>query len=613
VKRLSILVPLLAVAVLLGMQPVLGASPYGKFLPPDQAFQLNAQPRGQSIVLDWTIHDGYYLYRKHFKIKADSGKIGQTQFPPGEEENDPNFGKVEVYRREVRVAVPVRKVPSSGKLALTVVYQGCADAGLCYAPITKHVTVQMGGNQAALAGGGSTAGGAGAGGGGSAAAQSEQGHLASLVEHANPIWFVLVFFGLGVLLAFTPCVLPMVPILAGILGKSGERGGARRGFVLSLVYVLAMAVVYTAAGVAAGFIGVGLQGFFQTPWIIGLIAAVFVALALSLFGLYELRLPAGVTARLTAASGRTRGGSFAGAAGMGVVAALVVSPCVAAPIAGALIAIGQAGVPARGGLALAALSLGMGAPLVVYGTVAGRFLPRAGRWMMVIERLLGVAMLAYAAWLLGRVLPAPVVLVLYGAIGLLTAVMLGVFKRPLVRREHGFIRGAGLVAGLAGLVLIVGGAGGGTNPLLPFAGLRAMPPAEAMTLEHHPVESVAALRTQLARASAADQPVMVDFYADWCTSCVEMEHTTLRNAKVRSALRKFRILRVDVTANTHAERALLKRFDLYGPPAYLFFGRNGRHLTGANVVGFMRSAPFLNRLRRALNTASPERAKADGA
>ncbi|MGH8273778.1 MAG: protein-disulfide reductase DsbD, partial [Gammaproteobacteria bacterium] len=585
-KRLFLL-GLLATLAATTVPVAMATSAYGKFLPPDQAFQLQARTMPNAILLDWRIADGYYLYRKKFKIVATHGTVGKAYFPPGETKNDPNFGRSEVYRREVRVTLPYKQIPADGRVALTVTYQGCADAGLCYPPITKHLNIMVTPPAKQATGGGSTASG-GAGGGpvaGSGSAQSAQGHLANLVEHANPFWFFVVFFALGVLLAFTPCVLPMVPILAGILGKD-RSGSARRGFALSLVYVLAMAVVYTAAGVAAGFVGTGLQGFFQTSWIIALFAAIFVVLALSLFGLYELRLPAAITNRLSAASGRTNGASWAGAAGMGALAALIVSPCIAAPIAGALVVIGQAGEPTRGGIALAALALGMGAPLVVYGTVAGRLLPKAGRWMTLIERLLGIAMLAYAAWLLGRILPAPVILVLWGAIGLLAALVLGVFKRPMLVRDHGLTRGAGVVAGLAGLVLIAGGVAGGTNPLAPFAGLRAMPQAEAMALPYTPVQSVAALKTQLAQASAVGRPVMVAFSADWCTSCLEMDHKTLHNPAVRRALARMTLLKVDVTDNTPAERQLLKHFGLYGPPAYLFFDRCGRRLNAQEVVGF---------------------------
>jgi thiol:disulfide interchange protein DsbD len=633
VKRLLVLGILAALAIAVVPQVSLAgsqgkflssgqaSSAYGRFLPPDEAFRLSAHPRSKSIVLDWKIHDGYYLYRSRFKVQAGQGRIGKAQFPPGVMENDPNFGRVEIYRREVRAAVPVRKIPSDGKIPLTVTYQGCAARGICYPPITRHVTVNLHPNAGAAGGGGSAATGAGTGGaaaaGGSASsgsagggagsagvAQSQQGHLASLVEHANPFWFFVVFFALGVLLSFTPCVLPMVPILAGVLGKNREKGGAKRGFLLSLTYVLAMAAIYTGAGVAAGYVGVGLQGFFQTPWIIALLAAVFVALALSLFGVYEFRLPVAVTNRLGAVSSRRAGATFYGAAGMGALAALVVSPCVAAPIAGALIAIGQAGVPARGGIALAALSLGMGAPLLVYGTVAGRLLPKAGPWMIAVERVLGIAMLAYAVWLLGRVIPAPVTLILWGATGLLGAYLLGVFKRPVLARGRGWARGAGLLAGLAGLALIIGGAGGGTSPFAPFAGLRAAPQTEVVALNYHSVNSVAALKTQLAKASAAGQPVMVEFRADWCTDCLQMEHTTLRQPAVRHALSKMRLLQVDVTQNTAAERKLLKQFGLYGPPAYIFFNRSGRPLQAQDVVGYLAADAFLPHLYAVLQETS---------
>ncbi len=592
----------------------LAAGSYGKFLPPDQAFRLQARTMPNAILLDWRIADGYYLYRKKFKIVATSGTVGKPYFPPGDVKNDPNFGRVEVYRRELRVTLPWKRVPANGRIDLSVTYQGCADAGLCYPPITKHLSVMVHPAKAAAGAGllANAAGGPPGAGPGTAAGppQSAQGRLASLAENANPFWFAAVFFVLGLILAFTPCCLPMIPILAGILGKDRTEG-ARRGFALSLVYVVAMALVYTGAGVAAGFAGTGLQGFFQTPWIIALFAAIFVALSLSLFGLYELRLPASITNRLSAASSRRNGSSWWGAAGMGALSALIVSPCVAAPIAGALVVIGQAGEPLRGGVALAALALGMGTPLVVYGTVAGRLIPKAGRWMTLIERLLGIAMLAYAVWLLGRVIPAPVVLVLWGVVGVLTAVMLGVFKRPFFGSGQGFVRGASVVAGLAGLVLIVAGAVGGTSPLAPFSSLRAMPQAEAMPLIYQPVQSVAALKAQLSRAAAAGRPVMVDVTADWCTSCLEMEHTTFKNPRVRQALAKLTLLKVDVTDNTPAERRLLKHLGLYGPPDFIFYDRCGRRLKAQEVVGYLSTEDFLPHVHAALQGVAAAKAVAD--
>ncbi|MDN5865280.1 MAG: protein-disulfide reductase DsbD [Gammaproteobacteria bacterium] len=598
-KRLSAMGTVLVLALSTLAGSALGASPFGKYLPPDQAFQLKASAAPDAIYLNWQIADGYYLYRDRFKFAAGSGAIGQAQFPPGKVKNDPNFGRVEVYRHALQVRLPVTSAPANGKVELAVTYQGCADAGLCYAPITKHLSVAIPAKKAAA--GALSAAGSGGPGGGATTVVNEQSHLADLVTHANPAWFVLVFFGLGVLLAFTPCVLPMVPILAGVLG--GERGmGTRRGFFLSSIYVLAMAAVYTAAGVAAGFAGTGLQGFFQAPWVIALFVAIFVALSLSMFGLYELRLPASVTQRVSALSGR-QGGGWLGAAVMGALAALIVSPCVAAPLAGALIAIGQMGEPTRGGLALAALALGMGAPLVVYGTVAGRLLPRAGRWMTIIERLLGIILLAYAVWLLGRIVPAPVTLVLWGGVGLLAAFFLGLFNRPWLARSGSLARGAGAVAGVCGTVLIVGGLAGGTSPLAPFAGLHGASRAEATALDYRPVASLDALKAELASASRIGQPVMVDFYADWCTSCLEMEHKTLSTVAVRNALGGFRVLRVDVTENTRDDRALLHYFGLYGPPAYLFYDRQGQRLKKASVVGFMDTEPFLERLELALNAS----------
>ncbi len=578
-KRLLPIALLAALAAAM-FAPSAGA---GRFLPPDQAFHLDARAASGAILLDWRIAEGYYLYQDRFKITAERGTIGSVSFPPGEVKDDPNFGRVTVYRGRVRLKVPVKQIPLDGRMTLSATYQGCADAGLCYAPITRHISLMLPAAAAPAVGsppGGGTV---------ASSSASEQGRLAGLIEHANPAWVVLVFFVLGVLLAFTPCVLPMVPILAGVLG--GNRGvGTHRGFALSLVYVLAMAAVYTAAGVAAGFAGTGLQGFFQVPWVIALFAAVFVALALSLFGLYELRLPAALTNRLTLMSGRGGGGGgWAGAAFMGALSALIVSPCVAAPLAGALVVIGQGGEPLRGGIALAALALGMGAPLVVYGTIAGRLLPKAGRWMTLIERLLGVAMLAYAVWLLGRVIPAPVTLILWGVIGLVAAVFLGFFGGLL-------FRGAGLIAGVCGLVLIVGGAAGSGNPLAPFAGFRA----SSRQPVWQTVTSLAGLQSQLESARAAGRPVMLDFYADWCTACLDMEHTTFRAPTVAAALRQARVLRVDVTANTPAERALLKRFDLYGPPAYLFFDRCGRRLPAQDVVGYLDADRFLTHVRAAL-------------
>ncbi len=589
--------------------PAFASGNYGRFLPPDQAFMFSSEAVPGAVELHWKIADHYYLYKRQFKVMPGSGGLGKVDFPQGDVKNDPNFGKVVVYHHQVTLRVPVIQLPASGPVQFKVVYQGCAESGLCYAPLTRKVSLQVPPGSAAPAASGRQSTGAGRSGEVGASA-SEQSRLAGLIQHANPFWFVVVFFGLGVLLSFTPCVLPMIPILAGIIGGESENISTRRGMTLSLVYVLSMALVYTGLGVAAGFAGTGLQGLFQAPWLIGLFAAVFVLLAGGLFGFYELRLPSGLTNRMAALSGRQRGGTWIGVVFMGALSALIVSPCVAAPLAGALIVIGQAGEPVRGGIALFALALGMGAPLVIYGTFAGRFLPRAGNWMTAIQRLLGVAMLAYAVWLLSRIIPAPLTLVLYGLVGLVAAVFLGLFGRfpEDAGAASRLTRALAVAVFVWALALLVGGAAGGRDPLRPLAPLTGMSTGrraavEVSSLNYQRVTSMDGLQMALANAARQSRPVMVDFYADWCTSCLEMEHTTLRDPQIRSALGHFRLLKVDVTEDTPDGRALMKHYGLYGPPAYIFYDAQGRRLQGDTVVGFEKVAPFMRHVQKALPPA----------
>ncbi len=583
--------------------PAYAGGNYGRFLPPDQAFMFSSKAVPGAVELHWKIADGYYLYKRQFKIMPGAGGLGKVDFPQGEVKNDPNFGKVVVYHHQVTLRVPVTQLPASGPVQFKVVYQGCAESGLCYAPMHRAVSLHV----PPVAASGVSSSNPGPG---TSTSVSEQSRLAGLVQHANPFWFIVVFFGLGVLLSFTPCVLPMIPILAGIIGGEGDNISTRRGMTLSFVYVLSMALVYTGLGVAAGFAGTGLQGLFQAPWIIGLFAAIFVLLSGGLFGFYELRLPSGLTNRISALSGRQRGGTWIGVVFMGALSALIVSPCVAAPLAGALIVIGQVGEPVRGGIALFALALGMGAPLVIYGTFAGRLLPRAGNWMTAIQRLLGIAMLAYAVWLLSRIVPAALTLVLYGLVGLAAAVFLGLFER--LQEEAGAGRRLGKALAVAvlfwALALLVGGAAGGRDPLrplAPFTGVATGRQAGVETpgLNYQQVTSVDGLQMALANAARQGQPVMVDFYADWCTSCLEMEHTTLRDPQVRSALRQFRLIKVDVTEDTPDGRALMKHYGLYGPPAYIFYDARGRKLQGDTVVGVEKVAPFMRHVQRALSTS----------
>lgn len=562
---------------------------HGRFLPPNKAYQFHAHAYPGAIRLNWIIAPKYYLYRDRFKIQAKSGKIGSVHFPAATIRDEPGLGNVPVYYRHVVLIAPV---VSGNVVDLEVTYQGCAEAGLCYAPITRNVRLYV--TPSAKRSRSESAGQSIAG----------SGRLARMVESSNPFAFMAIFFGLGVLLAFTPCVLPMVPILAGIIGGEAGAMSTRRGFLLSLSYVLAMALVYTAAGLAAGFLGSGLQAYFQAPWVIAIFAAVFVFLALSLLGVYQLRLPSGWLNKVNDVSTKQKGGTILGAALMGGLAALIVSPCVAAPLAGALVVIGKVGDPIRGGLALFALSLGMGVPLLAFGTITARFLPQSGRWLEYIERAFGVALLAFAVWLLGRILPPPVLLVLWGICGILLAVFWGVFERldaSSTPRDR-VIKGLGLTAFIYALVLVVGGSAGAGSPLEPLSPFVAKITPRTQSEEHlayRAVNSLSSLKAALARAQQRRRPVMVDFYATWCTSCVEMAHTTLRSRAVTAWLQKFDVLRVDVTENSASQRQLLKFFGFYGPPGFAFYDRYGNKLTNDFVVGYEGPAAFVRHLKRA--------------
>jgi thiol:disulfide interchange protein DsbD len=416
---------------------------------------------------------------------------------------------------------------------------------------------------------------------------------------------VPLFFGFGLLLAFTPCVFPMIPILSGIIAGQGPSITARKAFVLSLVYVLAMALTYSVAGVLAGLFGANLQAAFQNPWILGLFALVFVALALSMFGFYELQLPSSLQTRLAEISNRQAGGSLVGVAIMGLLSALIVGPCVAPPLAGALIFIGQTGNAVLGGIALFALSLGMGAPLIAIGTSAGELLPRAGAWMDAVKAVFGVAMLAVAILLLERILPPAIAMLLWSLLLIGSAVFLGALQDlpPEAGGWRKLWKGLGFVLLTYGVLMLVGAASGGKDTVLPLRGL-ALTGASGATAPHalfRHVKSAADLDRELAAASATGKPVMLDFYADWCVTCKEMERYTFSDPAVVARMSRFVLLQADVTANDEQDQALMReRFGIPGPPAILFFDAQGRERQGYRVIGFMSAEEFAAHLRRAL-------------
>ena len=599
----------------------LGGAGGGEFLEPDKAFRFSTRVAGpDTVVAHWKIADKYYLYRSKFKFSLADAKgvtLGAVDLPQGQTKDDEFLGRVQVFHHRAEARLPLNRTESGPTTVdLKVTYQGCAEAGICYPPMHKTVALKL---PAAGGGGGGAAGTtrtppepAGASGQTPATPAppvSEQDRLAQLLT-TSPLWLSLgIFFGLGVGLAFTPCVFPMIPILSSIVVGQGERITTLRAFTLSVVYVLAMAVTYTAAGVLVAEAGQNIQAMFQNPWILSSFAALFVVLSLSMFGFYDLQMPGFLQSKLSEISNRQQGGTLIGVAIMGFLSALIVGPCVAAPLAGALLVIGQTGDAVLGGSALFALSLGMGVPLLVVGTGAGQLLPRAGDWMKPIKAVFGVLLLAVAIWMLERILPGPVTMILWAALLMVSSIFMGALDSlgPDATGWRRFWKGTGLVMLIYGGVLLIGATAGGSDPFQPlhrFA-VTSGPGAQASAsetgghLDFRRVKSVADVRQAVAATARQNRPAMLDFYADWCVSCKEMEKYTFSKPQVRKALDNAVLLQADVTDNTVADKALLKHFGLIGPPSILFFGPDGQERRGYRVVGFMNASKFAAHVEKA--------------
>jgi thioredoxin:protein disulfide reductase len=577
------------------------------FLPPDQAFQFQATADGPSQVrLSWVITKGYYLYRDRIKVTTPEGQqasLGAPTFPEGVVKSDEYFGKQVIYHEALVVLVPVtRNGASPGDLKLHVTYQGCAEAGLCYPPQSHDVSLQMPGGAGTSSNGTASAGSTTST---ATAYVSQQDRLTELLRYGSLLKVLLYFFGSGLVLAFTPCVLPMVPILSGLIVGQGERVTTSRAFFLSLTYVLGMAITYTVTGALFAAAGKQVQAVFQQPWIIGLFAALFVAMALSMFGLYTVQMPSFIQTRVSEISNRQKSGSFGGVAFMGVLSALIVTTCVGPVLVAALVVIGRTGDIVRGASALFAMGLGMGAPLLVVGSSAGRWLPRAGAWMDAVKRLFGAMMLALAAWMLDRIVPARWSLLLFAVPAVVAAAVLWSFV-PARRggAAGGFrpslwiARTASVLVGAYALSLVIGTSRGSDDLLNPL-GARSASADEPTFIR---VLSLADLQREVRTAAAAHQPVMLDFYAEWCTSCKEMQRFTFTDPQVRDALKSVRLLRADVTANNADDQALLHQFQIYGPPTIAFYDGTGQEHHEYRVVGYMKAAEFATLLRQALAT-----------
>jgi len=607
-----------------------------KFLHPDAAFRMEASARNPGLaIVRWSIEPGYYLYAKRVEVHLPEGSppgtsIAGLDLPAGETQEDPYFGRVEVYRFDAMASVRLAHADSPpSALALDVVYQGCADAGLCYPPIRKAVALRLDGAAPGSPTGGSAAP-AGilstslpdfpAGSPPADAALSETDRIAWRLATGGLGASAVAFFGFGVLLSLTPCIFPMIPILSSILvaggagGTGGAGGGATRGrargLALSLAYVSGSALAWAAIGGVAGLLGANVQIALQSPWAIGAVSVAFVALALSMFGLYSFELPSGWVTRATGWTNRAgRGGGYAGAAAMGVVSALVVAPCVAAPMAGAVLYIGQAGDAVRGSLALAAMGYGMGVPLLALGASSSRLLPRAGPWMDSLQRAAGVVLLGVAAYLLERVLPSAAALAAWAVVAASACVVLAWAAWKPLRHGARYAVGAGaFAAAVYAAVLVVGASTGARDPLHPLAGLWSpmAPGAGPGALEFTAIKGLdgpGGLEAALARAEAAGRYVMLDFYADWCVSCKELEESTFRDPRVLAALGGVRVLRADVTAYDAADQALMKRLGILGPPAILFFGPDRVERRRYRTVGFKDAADFTKRVSGATSAA----------
>jgi thiol:disulfide interchange protein DsbD len=561
-----------------------------EFLDPAVAFKPSLRALdGQTIEVRYEIAKGYYLYRDKFRFAVDGETVALSTptYPKGKEKNDDTFGKVEVYYKTVAIRLPVERT-SSGPLSLNLklTSQGCADAGICYPPQTQTASITLP-DPATTPSAGINAADEG----------DESSQIADTLKHAG-FWANLAFFFLaGLGLSLTPCVFPMIPILSGIIAGQGHKASHARGFALSLAYVLGMALTYAAAGVAAGMTGTLVSAALQNPWVLGSFALVFVVLSFSMFGFYELQLPIALQSKLSEESGHLQGGRGLGVFLMGALSALIVGPCVAAPLAGALLYIGQTGDAVLGGSALFVMALGMGAPLIAVGTAGGSLLPKTGPWMEGVKKAFGVLLLATAVWLVSPVLPPVVPMLAWATLLIIPAIYLHALDPLPAQARNGqrFWKGVGIIMLLSGAALLIGALAGNRDPLQPLAGLRGNAvAAESPKLPFEKIRSIAELDARLA---AVDRPVMLDFYADWCVSCKEMEKFTFSDADVQAKLAGFTLLKADVTANNADDKALLARFGLFGPPGIIFFDPKGKEISGQRVIGYQEARVFLRRLQ----------------
>lgn len=565
------------------------------FLHPDEAFVLTVIPEdSERFQASFRVADGYYLYRDKtsFSIAGHDAGLMPYQLPEGIVKDDPLFGKVQTWSGSVAADLRLTEaLAGSGEVSLVASYQGCAEQGVCYPPQTKTLKVAMATSAPKQP---------------SASESRDPGELLSYADQIAQdladetlIWSFLMFGGFGLLLAFTPCVLPMIPILAGVI--AGANAGTGRALRLSLVYVLAMATTYAVLGIIIGLTGANLQAYMQNVWVIGGFVLILLLMALSMFGVYEFRMPAALHNRLHQAGERFVGsGSYLSAAVMGFLGALVASPCVSPPLVGALIHIADTGNPVSGAVSLFGMGLGLGIPLLVFGAFEGRFMPHSGPWMMRVKAVFGILLLALSIWMLDRVVPGQVTLGLSGLLLLLLGMLLHAAESlpPDASTLNRLGKGVGLALLIYGGVLLVGAATGGDSLMRPWAHSQNSPGSVESSVEFQPIKTVADLDREL--ASARGRPVLLDFYADWCVTCHEIEAFTFSDPEVQARMRRFALLKADVTANDEDDQKLLSSLGLFGPPAILFYSADGKELRMFRTVSYVPAGRFAARLDEAL-------------
>lgn len=581
------------------------------FLSPDAAFAVSVSVRdAHTLQAEFKVSEGYYLYRDRISFSSTSVKVKRVVLPAGEMKNDANFGEIQVYHHPFRTNIELEN-NAVRQVTLSATYQGCSDQGLCYPPATKDFNLTLppikpdsptpSASQAQPVVAASTPSFEAP----SAASVVEPtltsdtppSKIAELLSNGN-MWLILsFFFGAGLLLAFTPCIFPMIPILSGIIVGHGHKITKKHAFLLSLAYVLGMAVTYAGAGVVAGLSGDLISNALQTPAVLGGFATIFVALSLAMFGFYDLQLPTALQSKISSTSNKLHGGHLGGVFVMGALSAVIMGPCVAAPLAAALLYISQTHDAILGGWALFSLALGMGAPLLLIGTSAGAVLPKAGAWMEAVKRFFGVLMLGLALWIVQPLLPVGIQMLLWGGLLVVASTYLHVLdvQPHHTTGWHKFQKGVGLLILLIGIAYVIGAFSGARDILHPLANMAVAQPNTSPTLFKR-IKNVAELEQSLSQSS--NKIVMFDFYADWCASCKEMERNTFSDAGVQKHLAQALLLQIDMTHNTSDDKAMLKHFGLYGPPAILFFDRQGREFNASRVIGYQDAALFTQTLQK---------------